>query len=28
VADLLDVVATTLDVRIEQSANKHITISK
>ena len=28
VADLLDVVATTLDVAIEQTANKHITISK
>jgi len=28
VADLLDVVATTLDLKIEQSANKHITISK
>ena len=28
VADLLDVVATTLNVKIEQSANKHITISK
>ena len=28
VADLLDVVATTLDVVIEQTANKHITISK
>jgi len=28
VADLLDVVATTLNVVIEQTANKHITISK
>lgn len=28
VADLLDVVATTLDVKIEQSGNKHIAISK
>ena len=28
VADLLDVVATTLNVKIEQSANKHIAISK
>ena len=28
VAELLDVVTTTLNVKIEQSANKHITISK
>jgi len=28
VADLLDVIATTLNVKIEQSANKHIAISK
>ena len=28
VADLLDVVTTTLNVKVEQSANKHITISK
>lgn len=28
VADLLDVVTTTLNIKIEQSANKHITISK
>jgi len=28
VADLLDVVTTTLNIKVEQSANKHITISK
>lgn len=28
VADLLDVVTTTLNIKIEQSANKHISISK
>ena len=28
VADLLDVVTTTLNIKIEQSANKHITISQ